>query len=131
MTATPTPSRVHLTLALIKAALGIGGLLLVVVLIVMAVVGGHDKAGATKADGGAYLACSHAAGVFDDWQHGLLTPGELRDKTKEIYSDASVSTEPGIASNAQAMLAAATSDDDASYIMAASAFVDACNKLIP
>ncbi len=83
MTATPTPSRVHLTLALIKAALGIGGLLLVVVLIVM------------------------------------------------IYSDASVSTEPGIASNAQAMLAAATSDDDASYIMAASAFVDACNKLIP
>ncbi len=68
MTATPTPSRVHLTLALIKAALGIGGLLLVVVLIVMAVVGGHDKAGATKADGGAYLACSHAAGVFDDWQ---------------------------------------------------------------
>ena len=66
MTAAPTPSRAHLTLALIKAALGIGGLLLVVVLVVIAVVGGHDKAGTAKADGGAYLACSKAVSVLDD-----------------------------------------------------------------
>ncbi len=131
MTAAPTPSRAHLTLALIKAALGIGGLLLVVVLVVIAVVGGHDKAGTAKADGGAYLACSKAVSVLDDASRGLLTDAELRTKMQGIYADAQVSSDPGIASNAQAMLAALTAGDSDSFTTAASAFVDACNKLIP
>jgi len=80
----------------------------------------------TIADDGASLACSHFRNVMGDASKGLLTDAELRTKIQEVYDSAHVSANPGIASDAQAMLAAATANDGTAFTNAIAAFSDAC-----
>lgn len=58
---------------------------------------------------------------------GLLTDAELREKLQEVHDDARVSDVPGIASNARAMLAGATSGSVPAS--AVEGFGDACRSI--
>ena len=83
----------------------------------------------TVADDGANLACSHFRNVMGDVSKGILTDTQLRAKIQQVYDNAQVSTKPGIATGAQAMLAAATANDGTAFTNAAAGFSDACVKL--
>lgn len=93
---------------------------------------GRNTSGTTSGgDAGANLACTHFRNVASDAANGLLTPEEVRTKLQEVYSDARVSSSPGIADGARRMLAAVTTliqggGSDAEYKAAISAFSDAC-----
>ena len=75
-----------------------------------------------SADAGAELACTHFRDVLSDATAGILTDSELRTKLGEVYSNARISENPGIARDSQAMLAAATQGDSASLQGAATSF---------
>ena len=66
---------------------------------------------------------------MSDASKGLLTDAEIRTKIQQVYDNAQVSTKPGIATDAQAMLAAATANDGTAFTNAAAAFSDDCVKL--
>lgn len=83
----------------------------------------------TVADDAANLACTHFRNIMSDISKGLLTDAEIRTKIQQVYDTAQVSTKPGIAPDAQAMLAAATANDGTAFTNAAAAFSDACTKL--
>lgn len=77
-------------------------------------------------DGGAFLACREFNDSGRDYVAGAITFGEMRDKMKGIESNASVSDEVGIASNAREMLVAATAGDQPAFEAAGLRFIDAC-----
>ena len=83
-------------------------------------------AASPTADAGAQLGCDHFRNVMSDVSAGLLTDAELRTKIKEIYSDAWVSTNDGIAPAAQAMLSADTAGDTNALKTAFTDFSTAC-----
>jgi hypothetical protein len=85
----------------------------------------------TKGDASARLACGHFYNVLGDVRDGVLTDFELREKLREIHDTARVSETPGIASSAQAMLAAATTGTSSDVLDAASRMVDACEDVDP
>lgn len=80
-------------------------------------------------DGSATLACRHYGNVAQDVADGRLTGPELRSKIKQIDETASTSDTPGIASNAERMLAAITAGDLVTFKSAASAFASACDSM--
>jgi len=81
---------------------------------------------AVSADASAQLACGHFRNVMSDISSGLLTPGEVRTKTKEVYDTAYVSESAGIADSARSMLAAATADNGPAFVSAAADLMGAC-----
>lgn len=85
--------------------------------------------GSAEADSGALLACSDFRSAARDSNDGLLTDEELRGKLKDIESNASVSEEPGVASSARAMLAAATAGDVDGLAVAVERMADACDGI--
>lgn len=80
-------------------------------------------------DAGSQLACDHFRNVMSDLSGGLLTDAEFRTKLQEIYSDAWVSTESGIAENAKSMLASFTSGDSGGTKTAMAGFSAACTAI--
>jgi hypothetical protein len=82
-----------------------------------------------KGDAGAQLACPHFRSVMRDFTAHILTLDEFRGKLKEVNDNAKLSSEPGIAPNSQAMLAAVTQVDDPALSAAVSRFGDACKRL--
>lgn len=80
----------------------------------------------SEADASAKLACGHWRNVAADASKGLLTDAELREKVKEVYDDAWVSEEPGIASGAEALLRAVTMNDGDALVAAMGEFTTAC-----
>lgn len=99
----------------------------VVVLVLSACASGGG--GSRGPDAGAELACTHFRNVADDAAAGILTTSELRGKLQEVYEDASVSEETGIAAQAQRMLAAITEGDMDRFDSAVTAFSNACERL--
>jgi hypothetical protein len=99
------------------------GLALGAVLLVVAAACGDDGA-----DASATLACQHFRNVARDQTDGLLTREELRRKLGEVERDARVSEEPGIASAARDMVAAATAGDDAALADAVTRFGSVCES---
>lgn len=84
---------------------------------------------APTADAGAQLACEHFRNVVKDASAGILTPAEERTKIQEVYDSAKVSSNVGIADNAQAMLAAITSGDGSTFGSAGDTFLSACTAV--
>jgi hypothetical protein len=80
-------------------------------------------------DAGAKLACTHFRNVAGDVSAGILTLPEVRDKLREVYDTARVSSAPGIATGAQEMLAAITAGDLDDLARDVRAFAGACNSL--
>lgn len=80
----------------------------------------------SASDASARLACSHWANTFADARDGLLTDAELRGKVQEVHDDARVSTTPGIAGAARAMLAAMTAGNSEAFFVSAEEFASAC-----
>ena len=99
--------------------------LIVVGAIVVGVISGGDD---DEPDGGAQLACRHFRNVANDYSDGVLTLGELREKLKEVEDDARVSEEPGVASAARELLAAATALDAAAMVPAIERLDQACTQ---
>lgn len=85
--------------------------------------------GGPGSDASASLACTHFRNVAADYSEGLLTVPELRTKLQEVHSDASVSTNPGIAEGARDMLAAITRQDLDAFNPAVRRFGDACRAV--
>jgi len=81
------------------------------------------------ADPSADLSCTHFRNVMSDVSAGILTTTELRGKLQEVNDTASVSLDPGIAENAQAMLAASTADNGTAFLTAVAAFSAACKAV--
>lgn len=93
--------------------------------VVLAACGGDDG----EPDASAKLACRDFRNVAADVSAGIVADSELRGKMQIIHENAEVSEEPGIASNATAMLAAATDFDDDELARAVTAFGSACEDL--
>jgi len=77
-------------------------------------------------DSGAFLACRQFNDSGRDYVAGVITFTEMRGKMKGIESNASISEEIGIASNARQMLIAATAGDRPEFEAAGLRFIDAC-----
>lgn len=82
--------------------------------------------GSDGADSSAVLACRDFRSVVRDAQAGVLTDTELRDKLKGVEDTASVSEEPGVASSAREMLAAATAGNTEALAAAGDGMAEAC-----
>ena len=67
-----------------------------------------DDAEAAGPDASAQVACEHFRNVVGDVASGLLTPEETREKIREVYDSARVSSEPGMAESAEVMMASVT-----------------------
>lgn len=87
-----------------------------------------DEPAQDQPDAGARLACSHWRNVVADLQAGILSPGEVREKARELHDDARLSDEPGIAEHSEAMLRAATADEGEAFMSAAEDFTAACSR---
>jgi len=83
----------------------------------------------TIADASAELGCAHFRNVMGDISKGILTDAEIRTKIQQVYDTARVSENPGIAPDAQAMLAAATANDGTAFASAAADFAKACTAV--
>lgn len=82
--------------------------------------------GGSDADDDSSLACDHFRNVSADAADGLLTDAELRDKLKEVHSNASIAT-ASVRNAARDMLAAATSGSTGSFGRAISRMDSACS----
>jgi hypothetical protein len=91
--------------------------------------GSSTSPASPKADAPAQVACEHFHNVMGDFNNGLLTTAEMRDKIKQVYDTASVSEDAGIPDGAQSMLAATTADDGAAFLTASAAFTAACKAV--
>lgn len=80
-------------------------------------------------DGEAIYACDHFRNIMGDVKNGLLTDAEFRDKIKQVNGNAQISTTPGIATDAQAMLADITQGDEPTFMSDATSFSDDCNNI--
>ncbi|MEX0755000.1 MAG: hypothetical protein WD556_07775 [Actinomycetota bacterium] len=129
-----------------KLALGCGGMIALFILGVGAVglvehLTGSDSGGesqsisadgkervgdAEEGDAGANLACTHFRNVSSDYSAGILTLRELREKLIEVYDDAKLSSEPGIASSGRKMLADLTHGDLDAFARSIGSFDRAC-----
>lgn len=78
------------------------------------------------ADSGAQLACSHFRNVATDYNAGVLTASELRDKLKQVDDDAQISGEPGVATAARQLLAASTAGNENEMARQVTALNAAC-----
>jgi hypothetical protein len=67
--------------------------------------------------------------VASDAKAGLLTMAELRDKLKQVHSNARYSEEPDIAAASEEMLRAATAGDDAALTTAVERFDQDCTAV--
>ena len=71
-------------------------------------------------------ACSHFVNVRSDWQQGLLTRTELREKLKEVYEKA-VDAEPEIKeATTNAMQVVTFQDSNLKILFALGGLADAC-----
>jgi len=102
--------------------------LVVILAFIAAGVIGAVVAGPTKSavDAGAQMSCQHFRNVMSDISNGLLTDTEAHAKFQQIYSDARVSTNTGIASNAQVMLSADVSGNSNALNAAMVNFSNSC-----
>jgi len=71
------------------------------------------------------LSCNHFRNVMRDIGNGVLTPGEVREKLKEVESDALIAT-PEVQVAATDMLRASTQDDGEAFLGAAQQMSEAC-----
>ncbi len=94
---------------------------LVIAVVVFAGCGGDDGA-----DGGATLACTDFRDMAGDYRDGVLTASELRDRIAGFEDEAEVSGEPGVASAARDLLAAATAGDESAMADAVTRMNRAC-----
>jgi hypothetical protein len=101
-------------------------LIVVVLIVVYSIAHGSSSAGGSTADPAAKSACAHFRDVMADVRDGLLTNGELRSKVQEVYGQARASHTTGIASDANALLAAATAGGSSGIASAATAFGGTC-----
>ena len=72
------------------------------------------------------LACNHFRNVLGDVQDGVLTDTELREKLKEVESNASIAS-PGVQTAARQLLAAATSGSSEEISAAGGKLLAACS----
>jgi hypothetical protein len=80
-------------------------------------------------DASARLACDHFRNIADDAAAGILAETEVRKKLREVHDDARLSSTPGIASGAQAMLAAVTTGTGDDLTTAVHRFRSACSSI--
>jgi hypothetical protein len=85
------------------------------------------KAQATKADASTTFACRHFRNVIGDLD--VLSDAELREKIKEVETDANVSENANIREHGRAMLAALTANDAGAFMEDAKAFAQVCSEL--
>ena len=106
------------------------GLMAFGILVAVITFGGGSKSSPTSsapsADFGAQLSCQDFHSLLSDIKAGIVADSELRGKFKGIYSEAQGSSNMEIISDAQAMLAADTSNDSAAMATASGAFLTAC-----
>jgi|GEM_PF-2635934 len=119
----------------------IGAAIVAAIIIAIAIGGGSKSSTDTStsttttttatdaADAGASLGCDHFRNITSDAAKGLLTDAELRDKLKQVYSDAEVSSNSGISSGATEMLSAITSGDTTAFTTAINDFSAACTAV--
>ncbi len=74
----------------------------------------------------ASLACDHYRNVMTDIGKGVLTPAEIRTKTKEISDNAAIAP-AAVQTAATQMLAATTADNGDAFLKASSAMDSACS----
>lgn len=98
-----------------------------VLIVVLAAACGSNGSG-SEGDASAELACTHFRNVAADAGAGILTGSELRTKLQEVYNDAQVSLEPGVADGAREMLAAVTEGDTQRFETAATDFSSSCSS---
>lgn len=91
--------------------------------------GSSSTASGPAEDAGAILACDHFRNIMHDVASGILTDAELRDKMKQVNTDAQVATTDRIAPQALAMLGDVTQGDNTAFLADAVAFSDACKTI--
>lgn len=82
-----------------------------------------------EGDASAQLACTHFRNIVDDASAGILTDAEIRDKLKEVYDKAYVSSTRGIADGARELLAGITTGTTSDFETALDSFSSACTRV--
>lgn len=85
--------------------------------------------GSPKADAGAQVACQNFRSTISDASSGILTPDQERSRLQDVYNYAKASSNDGIASGAQALLAAIATGDGSTFSDAADTFLNSCVAL--
>ena len=91
--------------------------------------GSSTSPASPKADAPAQVACEHFHNVMGDFNNGILTDTEMRDKTLEVYVAARMSKNAGISDNAASMYSAADADNSGAFLIASVAFTAACKAV--
>lgn len=87
-----------------------------------------DSDSSSGASASAELACEHFRNIMGDVSDGVLTDSELREKLKEVDSDAYVADEADIVAASRDMLAAATTGGVSDLTVAVTDMDSACEN---